>query len=223
VEPPAPEGGITKEPTQTAALPASGGTTAMQGANSFKVVVDTTKKKITVFPQSKGRWIGPIYADIKITYTPKGSTVEEAQICPRNYFGLGAIDSKTKHMLTPALGGDMTLVPELAKNAKDVASLIKQFQAMQGKYAVTKKVKGKKVVLPGYLDYKYFTGQATCVLNAKAYEAWKSGVQIKAIATVTRDRRWPTTFTRYKSYDWKKKANNGTIYPTVVDWIVTVG
>ena len=223
VEPPAPEGGITKEPAQTAALPASGGTTPMKGANSFKVVVDKTKKTVTVFPQSKGRWIGPIYADIKITYTPKGSTVEETQICARNYFGIGVVNPKTKIMLTPALGGDMTLVPELAKNAKDVAALIKTYQAMQGKYAVTKKVKGKKVVLPGYLDYKYFTGQATCVLNAKAYAAWKSGVQIKALATVTRDRRWPTSYTRYKSFDWKHKVNNGTIYPTVVDWIITVG
>jgi hypothetical protein len=223
VEPPAPEGGITKEPAQTAALPASGGTTPMKGANSFKVVVDKTKKSVTIFPQSKGRWIGPIYADIKITYTPKRSAVEETQICARNYFGFGVIDPKTKKMLTPALGGDMTRVPERAKNAKNVAALIKTYQAMQGKYAVTKKVKGKKVVLPGYLDYKYFTGQATCVLNAKAYAAWKSGVQIKALATVTRDRRWPTTYTRYKSFDWKHKTNNGTIYPTVVDWIVTVG
>jgi hypothetical protein len=88
---------------------------------------------------------------------------------------------------------------------------------------VTKIVKGKKVVLPGYLDYKYFTGEATCVLNAKAYAAWKSGVQIKAVATVTRDRRWPTLYTRYKSNDWKNKLNSGFIYPTVVDWIITIG
>lgn len=223
VEPPAPEGGIAKEPAQTAALPAKGGSTPMKGGNSFVVKVDTTKKVITVSPLSKGRWIGPIYADIKISYTPKGSTVEETQICARNYFGIAAIDPKTKKMLTPALGGDMTVVPENATNAKDVAALIKKYQAMQGKYAVTKIVKGKKVVLPGYLDYKYFTGEATCVLNAKAYAAWKSGVQIKAVATVTRDRRWPTSYTRYKSFDWKNKVNNGTIYPTVVDWVITVG
>ena len=223
VEPPAPEGGIAREPAQTAALPAKGGSTPMKGGNSFVVKVDTTKKVITLSPLSKGRWIGPIYADIKISYTPKGSTVEENQICARNYFGIAAKDSKTKKILTPALGGDMTIVPEMAKNAKDVTALIKTYQAMQGKYAVTKTVKGKKVVLPGYLDYKYFTGEATCVLNAKAYEAWKSGIQIKAVATVTRDRRWPTLYTRYKSTDWKNKVNSGTIYPTVVDWVITVG
>ena len=223
VEPPAPEGGIAREPAQTAALPAKGGSTPMKGGNSFVVKVDTTKKVITVSPLSKGRWIGPIYADIKISYTPKGSAVEETQICARNYFGIAAKDSKTKKILTPALGGDMTVVPEMAKNAKDVTALIKTYQAMQGKYAVTKTVKGKKVVLPGYLDYKYFTGEATCVLNAKAYAAWKSGVQIKAVATVTRDRRWPTLYTRYKSTDWKNKVNSGTIYPTVVDWVITVG
>ena len=223
VEPPAPEGGVAKEQAQTAALPAMGGTTPMKGANSFVVKVDTTKKVISVSPLSKGRWIGPIYADIKISYTPKGSTVEETQVCARNYFGIAAINSKTKKMLTPALGGDMLVVPENASNAKDVAALIKKYQAMQGKYAVTKIVKGKRVVLPGYLDYKYFTGEATCVLNAKAYAAWKSGVQIKAVATVTRDRRWPTLYTRYKSNDWKNKLNSGIIYPTVVDWIITIG
>jgi hypothetical protein len=94
---------------------------------------------------------------------------------------------------------------------------------MTQKYSTTKIVKGKKVVTPGYLDFKTFNGEATCVLDKNAYAAWKSGVPIEAKATVTRDRRWPTTYTKYKSYDWKKKSNNGIIYPTVVDWIIKIG
>lgn len=106
---------------------------------------------------------------------------------------------------------------------------------MTNKFSTTKlvtskvKVKGKfvtvkkKVTYPGYLDWKPLIGQATCVLDSKAYAAWKSGVPIEATATVTRDRRWPTTYTKYKSYDWKKKSNNGIIYPTVVEWVIKIG
>jgi hypothetical protein len=61
------------------------------------------------------------------------------------------------------------------------------------------------------------------MLDSKAYAAWKSGIKISATATVTRDRRWPTTYTKYKSYDWKKKSNNGLIFPTVVEWNLTIG
>ena len=222
VEPPAPEGGIAKEPGQSASLPATGGTTPMIGGNSFKVLVDNKKKTVTVQPMSKGRWIGPIYADIKITYTPKGSTEKQVQLCKRNLFGIATYDSK-KAMLTPALGGDPLVIPEYAKNKKAVDALIKIYRDMPGKFATTKIVKGKKVVTPGYLDWKPLVGEATCVLDSKAYAAWKSGVQIEATATVTRDRRWPTTYTRYKSYDWKKKSNNGTIYPTVVEWVIKIG
>jgi hypothetical protein len=222
VEPPAPEGGIAKEPGQSASLPATGGTTPMIGGNSFKVVVDNKKKTVTVQPMSKGRWIGPIYADIKIAYTPKGSTEKQVQLCKRNYFGIATYDSK-KAMLTPALGGDPLVIPEYAKNKKAVDTLIKKYRDMPGKFATTKIVKGKKVVTPGYLDWKPLVGEATCVLDSKAYAAWKSGVQIEATATVTRDRRWPTTYTRYKSYDWKNKSNNGIIYPTVVEWVIKIG
>ena len=223
VEPPAPEGGIATDPGQVASLPASGGSTPMKGGNSFVVSVDKTKKTVTVSPLSKGRWIGPIYADIVISYTPKGSTIEETQICARNYFGIAVTDSKTKKIITPPLGGDPLVIPEMTGASKQVSTLIKEYQSMQGKFSVTKKVKGKKVVMPGYLDFKYFAGQATCVLNAKAYAAWKAGVQVTVVATVTRDRRWPTTYTRYKSYDWKNKSNNGIIYPTVVEWVIKVG
>ncbi len=223
VEPPAPEGGVTKEPEQLAALPASGGTTAEKGGNKFVVKVDKGKKTVTVQPISKGRWIGPIYADITITYTPKGSATAKTQVCKRNYFGIAVVDPKTKKMVTPALGGDPLVIPEKTKYSTQVTALIKKYQAMKGKFSTTKTVKGKKVTYPGYLDYKYFNGQATCVLDTSAYAAWKSGVPITAKATVTRDRRWPTTYTRYKSYDWKKKSNNGIIYPTVVDWVIKIG
>jgi len=223
VEPPAPEGGVTKEPEQLAALPASGGTTPEKGGNKFVVKVDKGKKTVTVQPISKGRWIGPIYADITITYTPKGATVSKTQVCKRNYFGIAVIDPKTKKMVTPELGGNPLVIPEKTKYSTQVTALIKKYQAMKGKFKTTKTVKGKKVSYAGYLDYKYFNGQATCVLDSSAYAAWKSGVQITAKATVTRDRRWPTTYTRYKSYDWKKKSNNGIIYPTVVDWVIKIG
>jgi hypothetical protein len=223
VEPLPPDGGVTKEPDQLASLPASGGTTAEKGGNKFAVKVDKGKKTVTVQPISKGRWIGPIYADITITYTPKGATVSKTQVCKRNYFGIAVVDPKTKKMVTPALTGSPLVIPEKTKYSKEVTALIKKYQAMLGKFSTTKTVKGKKVTYPGYLDYKYFNGQATCVLDSGAYAAWKSGVQITAKATVTRDRRWPTTYTRYKSYDWKKKSNNGIIYPTVVDWVIKIG
>lgn len=222
VEPPAPEGGIAKEPTQSASLPATGGTTPMVGGNSFKVIVDNKKKTVTVQPISKGRWIGPIYADIKITYTPKGATTPSVQMCKRNFFGIAVLDSK-KAMVTPPLGGDHLVIPENAKYKKSVDALIKKYQEMTQKYSTTKIVKGKKVVTPGYLDWKPLVGEATCVLDSNAYAAWKSGVPIEATATVTRDRRWPTTYTKYKSYDWKKNSNDGIIYPTVVEWVIKIG
>ncbi len=223
VEPAAPPGGVATEKAQTASLPSTGGTTPMQGGNAFAVKVDNKKKTVTVQPLSKGRWIGPIYADIKISYTPKGSSTQKVQICKRNVFGIAVTDVKTKKILTPALGGNNTVVPEAKLNAKGLAALIKKYQVMTQKYSTTKIVKGKKVVTPGYLDFKTFNGEATCVLDKNAYAAWKSGVQITAIAKVTRDRRWPTTYTRYKSYDWKKKSNNGLIFPTVVEWNLTIG
>jgi CshA-type fibril repeat protein len=223
VEPPAPEGGVAKEPAQSASLPASGGTTPLLGGTGFKVAVDSKKKTVTVQPMSKGRWIGPIYADITITYTPKGASTPSVQTCKRNFFGIAIFDPKKKTMVTPPLGGDNMVVPELATHPKEVAALIKQYQAMTGKFATTKVVKGKKVVSPGYLDWKPLFGQATCVLDKNAYAAWKSGVQIEAKATVTRDRRWPTTYAKYKSYDWKNKSNNGLIFPTVVEWNLKIG
>ncbi len=223
VDPPPPPGGIATEPAQSAALPATGGTTPMKGGNSFKVVVDNKKKTVTVQPISKGRWIGPIYADITISYTPKGTTTEQVQTCARNSFGISVVDPKTKQIVTPPLGGDPLIVPEGSTYAKLVKAVIAPYRAMQGKNAVVKTVKGKKVTLPGYLDYKYFNGQASCVLDANAYAAFKSGVQMKAVAVVTRDRRWPTTYARYKSYDWQHNSNNGVIYPTVVNWVITIG
>jgi len=222
VEPPAPEGGVAKEPAQSASLPATGGTTPLLGGTGFKVIVDSKKKTVTVQPMSKGRWIGPIYADIKISYIPKGSTTPYVQTCKRNYFGIAIYDSK-KAMVTPPLGGDNMIVPELPTHKAAVTALIKQYQAMTGKFATTKVVKGKKVVSPGYLDWKPLFGQTTCMLDSKAYAAWKSGIKISATATVTRDRRWPTTYTKYKSYDWKNKSNNGLIFPTVVEWNLTIG
>jgi len=222
VEPPAPEGGVAKEPAQSASLPAAGGTTPLLGGTGFKVIVDSKKKTVTVQPMSKGRWIGPIYADITIKHLPKGSATPYVQTCKRNYFGIAIYDSK-KAMVTPPLGGDNMIVPELPTHKAAVAALIKQYQAMTGKFATTKVVKGKKVVSPGYLDWKPLFGQTTCVLDSKTYAAWKSGIQIEAKATVTRDRRWPTTYAKYKSYDWKNKSNNGLIFPTVVEWNLKIG
>ncbi|MEY3483966.1 MAG: hypothetical protein RLZZ218_801, partial [Actinomycetota bacterium] len=134
-----------------------------------------------------------------------------------------AIYDSKKAMVTPPLGGDNMIVPELPTHKAAVAALIKQYQAMTGKFATTKVVKGKKVVSPGYLDWKPLFGQTTCVLDSKTYAAWKSGIQIEAKATVTRDRRWPTTYAKYKSYDWKNKSNNGLIFPTVVEWNLKIG
>ena len=222
VEPPAPEGGVAKEPAQSASLPAAGGTTPLLGGTGFKVIVDSKKKTVTVQPMSKGRWIGPIYADITIKHLPKGSATPYVQTCKRNYFGIAIYDSK-KAMVTPPLGGDNMVVPELPTHKAAVTALIKQYQDMTGKFATTKVVKGKKVVSPGYLDWKPLFGQTTCVLDAKTYAAWKSGIQIEAKATVTRDRRWPTTYAKYKSYDWKNKSNNGLIFPTVVEWNLKIG
>lgn len=222
VEPPAPEGGVAKEPAQSASLPAAGGTTPLLGGTGFKVLVDSKKKTVTVQPMSKGRWIGPIYADIKISYLPKGSSTPYVQTCKRNYFGIAIYNSKNA-MVAPPLGGDNMVVPELPTYKTAVTALIKKYQAMPGKFATTKVVKGKKVVTPGYLDWKPLFGQTTCVLDSKAYAAWKSGIQISATATVTRDRRWPTTYAKYKSYDWKNKSNNGLIFPTVVEWNLKIG
>lgn len=222
VEPKAPEGGITIEPAQSVSLPATGGTTQMIGGNSFNVIVDKNKKTVIVQPVSKGRWIGPIYADIKISYTPKGSTKKRVQMCQRNTYGIAILDSK-KMMVTPELGGDPLVVPEYLKYKKAVDALNKKYRAMKQEFSTTKIVKGKKVVTPGYLDWKPMVGQTTCQLDSKAYSAWKSGVQIEASATVTRDRRWPTTYTKYKSYDWLNKSNSGTIYPTVVEWVIKIG
>lgn len=206
----------------------------MLGGVGFKVLVDSKKKTVTVQPMSKGRWIGPIYADITITYTPKDATTPSVQTCKRNFFGIAIYDSK-KLMVAPPLGGDNLIIPELPQHKAAVSALIKKYQAMPNKYTTTKvvtskvKVKGKYVTVkktvttPGYLDWKPLFGQATCVLDSKAYAAWKSGAQIEAKATVTRDRRWPTTYTKYKSFDWKTKSNNGFIYPTVVDWTIKIG
>jgi hypothetical protein len=223
VDPPPPPGGIATEPSQTASLPATGGTTPMKGGNFFSVIVDNKKKTVTVQPMSKGRWIGPIYADIKIAYTPIGSSTEQIQLCERNYFGIAVVDPKTKKIISPELGGDPLVVPENASNAKDVKALIAPYQAMTGQYSKTKTVKGKKVTLPGYLDLKYFHGQPNCVLDANAYAAWKAGAKLKVTADVTRDRRWPTTYARFKSYDWKHNSFNGTIYPSLVNWTINVG
>jgi hypothetical protein len=223
VETPAPEGGIAKETTQVASIPATGGKTPMKGGNSFAVTVDSKKKTVSLQPISRGRYIGPIYADIKISWTPAATGAEQVQICARSFFGIAAVDAKTKKVITPALGGDMMKLPEAAKNSKEVSAVVKPYQAMQGMYGKTTTVKGKKVYAAGYLDFKDFKGQATCVLNAKAYAAWKAGVKIKANATVTRDRRWPASYTRYKSYNWKKKSFNGLLYPTVVEWVINIG
>jgi hypothetical protein len=195
----------------------------MKGGNSFAVTVDSKKKTVSLQPISRGRYIGPIYADIKISWTPAATGVEEVQICARSFFGIAAVDTKTKKVITPALGGNMMKLPEAAKNSKEVSAVVKPYQAMQGMYGKTTTVKGKKVYAAGYLDFKDFKGQATCVLNAKAYAAWKAGVKIKANATVTRDRRWPASYTRYKSYNWKKKSFNGMLYPTVVEWVINIG
>jgi hypothetical protein len=222
VTPSVPVDGVTREPAQSASLPANGGTTPMVEGNSFQVTVDEKKKIVLVQPVSRGRWIGPIYADIKISYIPKGSTEKQVQMCKRDYFGIAVLDSK-KVMVSPPLGGNPLVVPEMAKHKKAVTDLITKYQKMDQKYSTTKIVKGKKVVTPGYLDWKPLIGNKTCVLDSKAYAAWKSGAQIEASATVTRDRRWPTTYTRYMSWNWKKKSNNGIIYPTVVEWVIKIG
>jgi CshA-type fibril repeat protein len=107
---------------------------------------------------------------------------------------------------------------------------VTQYQRCTTKFGIraasSKPADVKKVVAPflkmpkygakGYLAPKKFENSAACALNKDAYAYFASGASIKAVAEVTRDRRWPTTYV--------KAMPNGTpIVPARVLWNLSVG
>jgi hypothetical protein len=68
----------------------------------------------------------------------------------------------------------------------------------------------------GFLAMKKFENSPVCTLNKDAYSYFASGAAIKAVADVTRDRRYPTTYA-------KVRPNGNKIVPTKVRWNLTIG
>ena len=186
----APAGGVVKEPGVAFSLPRTGGKAA-KGGITFNVSI--TSKTFVVKPQSKGLYIGPITADIIVTYEKDG--VEKTQSCFTG-FGIVAKDTKGKPIFD--------IVKETAAAVK---AATKPYLAMP-KYKTGSK--------PGYLDPKIFTNSASCTLNKEAFDFFKAGGVITAKAVVVRDRRWPTTYKR-------AKPNGTPIYPTTVVWDLKIG
>ncbi len=186
----APPGGVMTEPAVKMGLPRTGGKVT-KGGISFNVGI--TSKTFVVKPQSGGLYIGPITADIIITYQKDG--VAKSQSCFTG-FGIVAKDTKGK------------LILDVAKETPaSVKAVTKPYLAMP-KY----KTGGKA----GYLDSKVFTNSASCTLNPEAFAFFKAGGVISAKAVVVRDRRWPTTYKR-------AKPNGTPIYPTTVVWNLDIG
>ena len=98
---------------------------------------------------------------------------------------------------------------DFAKSEKpaDIAAAIKKYKAMP-KYKTGNK--------PGYFDMKKFSSTVSCVMNKDAWAWYAAGNSVKAVATVVRDRRWPTTYL-------KKYPNGQVITPTKVIWNLAVG
>jgi len=186
----APPGGVLTEPGVKMSLPRTGGKVS-KGGISFDVGI--TSKTFIVKPQSKGIYIGPITANIIITYQKGG--VAKTQSCFTG-FGITAKDSKGKSILD--------INKETPASVKAVTKLY---------LAMPKFKTGNKA---GYYDSKVFTNSASCKLNPEAFEFFKSGGVITAKAVVVRDRRWPTTYQR-------AKPNGSPIYPTTVVWNLAVG
>jgi hypothetical protein len=94
-------------------------------------------------------------------------------------------------------------------------------KAASDKPADVKKVIAPYLKMPkygpkGYLAPKKFENSASCTLNKDAYAYFVSGAPIKAVADVTRDRRWPTTYA-------KAKPNGTPIVPAKVRWNLSIG
>ena len=178
VNAPLPDGYVQTDPAVTKGFPRTGGTLS-KGGVGFIVAVNQKTKTFTVQPISVGTLIGPITAEINVTYM-KGTT-SLVQKCTTK-FG------------------------EFAKSEKPAD--IK---------AVTKKYAGKpKFGKTGYYNRKSFTNSVKCKLNADAWAYFNSGKAITATAMVTRDRRWPTNYS--KSYPW-----GAPIVPKKVLWNLKVG
>jgi hypothetical protein len=131
--------------------------------------VKVSPKGVTVQPQSIGQFIGPITAEITISYTKSGQP--QTQSC-FTAFGIAARDAKGQVITNPAL-----------ETKAAVDKVTKGYKAQ--------KQGGKK---SGYMIMKTFTNSVTCNLNADAVAWFKSGGQIAATAKVVRDRRWPSTY-----------------------------
>ncbi|MEY4276411.1 MAG: hypothetical protein RIS26_874, partial [Actinomycetota bacterium] len=93
------------------------------------------------------------------------------------------------------------------ESAADIAKITKKYKAMP-KYKTGSK--------PGYFDMKKFTSTVACTMNKDAWSYYSAGNSVKAVATVVRDRRWPTTYL-------KKYPNGQVITPTRVLWNLNVG
>ena len=186
----APVGGSVKEAPVTKKLPRTGGKVT-KGPLTFNVGI--TSKTFVVKPQSKGMLIGPITANIIITYETKG--VSKTQNCATT-FGIVAKDSKGKPITDPT---------------KETKTAVKAVIAPYLK--MPKFGSGGKT---GWYDAKVFTNSASCTLNAEAFAFFKAGGVITAKAEVYRDRRWPTTYLR-------KYENGKPIYPTTVIWNLSIG
>ena len=91
----------------------------------------------------------------------------------------------------------------------------KDISALTGKYSKMPKFGSAKK--PGWYDKKNFTNALTCSLNKDASNYFFTlGQPVTAIAKVTRDRRWPTTYlARY--------PNGSPIVPKTVNWTLKVG
>lgn len=164
-----PVGGVTTEPAVSASLPRTGGSVNKGG---IKFNVGITSKTFIVKPESKGLYIGPIKADIEVTYKVNGQNL--TQLCSTN-FGIVAKDTKGKPIY------DM-----LFETPASVKGVIAPYLKMP------------KWGAKGYLAAKTFTNSASCTLNKEAFAYFKAGGVISAKATVFRDRRWPTTYKRQK-------------------------
>jgi hypothetical protein len=185
-----PVGGSVKETPVTKKLPRTGGTVS-KGPLSFNVGI--TSKTFVVKPQSKGMLIGPITANIIITYEVKG--LSKTQNCATT-FGIAAKDSKGKPITDPS-----------KETKASVKAVLAPYLKMPKFGSGSKK---------GWYDAKVFTNSASCTLNSEAFAFFKAGGVITAKAEVYRDRRWPTTYLR-------KYENGKPIYPTTVMWNLSIG
>jgi hypothetical protein len=184
---------VQQDPAVTTGLPRTGGTYS-KGGVGFIVAIDPKKKTFTVKPISRGQYIGPIQADVTITYIKAGVTL--TQSCT-TVFGIAALDAAKKPITDKNL-----------ETPKAIAAVIKPYLAMQAA--------GKKYGANGYLSFKTFQNSQACALNKDAYTYFANGASIHATAVVVRDRRYPTTYER-------RRPTGFVIVPKRVVWNLTIG